>query len=378
MTAANLASNPLRRLRNLGQSFWWDSLSRRALDQGLVARMRDQDDMRGITSNPTIFHEAIARTDDYDPAIARLWASDPDPERVFWQLAVRDIQDACDVLAPVYRDSAGQDGFVSLEVSPHLAFQTARTQSQAEELWKRVGRENLMIKIPGTPQGVPAIRACLAQGINVNVTLLFAQAAHEDVMLAYLDALEERSKRGLPLDRVASVASFFVSRVDTLIDQKLDAQATPQARALRGKAAIANARQAYRNFQRIFAGPRWEALAAQGARVQRPLWASTSTKDPAYQDVMYVETLIGRDTVNTMPTATIEAYRDHGRPQPDTVSAELAAADALPAALAKVGIELTSITDQLLREGVAKFATSFDDLLNALRAKAQRLGAAAR
>jgi transaldolase len=225
---------------------------------------------------------------------------------------------------------------------------------------------------------VPAIRACLAQGINVNVTLLFAQQAHEEVMLAYLAALEERAMRGLPLDRVASVASFFVSRVDTLIDQKLDARATPQARALRGKAAIANARLAYRNFQRIFAGPRWEALAAKGARVQRPLWASTSTKDPSYPDVMYVENLIGRDTVNTMPTATIEAYRDHGRPQPDTVLADLAAADALLPALAEAGIEMHAITEQLLREGVAKFSASFDELLAALRAKAQRLGAAAR
>ena len=377
MSAATPTSNPLRRLRELGQSFWWDSLSRRALDQGQLARRRDEDDMRGITSNPTIFHEAIARSDDYDAAIARLWAAGRSPEDMFWDLAVRDIQDACDALGRVYTESDGADGFVSLEVSPHLAFQTARTQAQAEDLWKRVGRPNLMIKIPGTPEGVPAIRACLAKGININITLLFAQQAHEDVMRAYQDALEERVRQGLPVDRVASVASFFVSRVDTLIDKQLDALGSAGAKRLRGQAAIANAKQAYRNYQRVFAGPRWQALVEKGARVQRPLWASTSTKDPSYSDVMYVETLIGPGTVNTMPTATIDAYRDHGRPRADTVTADLAAADALFPELSKLGIELPQVTEQLLREGVAKFASSFDELLAALRSKAQRLGAAA-
>jgi transaldolase len=374
----SVADNPLRRLHDHGQSFWWDSLSRHALDKGELKRMRDEDGVRGITSNPTIFHEAIARSDDYDAAIVRLAGEGKRPAEIFWELAVLDIKDACAVLRPVYDESEGGDGFVSLEVDPHLAYDAAATVAQAKALWQRVGCPNLMIKIPGTAQGLPAIRECLTAGLNVNVTLLFAQRAHEDVMLAYLDALEERVRRDQPVDRIASVASFFVSRVDSLVDARLDATGTDLAQALRGKAAIANARQAYQNFLRIFSGKRWKTLVAKGARVQRPLWASTSTKDKAYSDVMYVETLIGRDTVNTMPTATIAAYRDHGQPAPDRVLQDADWAITLFRKLAALGLDMDEITELLLRDGVDKFAKSFDDLLASLQEKAQRLSGAAR
>ncbi len=374
----SVADNPLRRLHDHGQSFWWDSLSRHALDKGELKRMRDEDGVRGITSNPTIFHEAIARSDDYDAAIVRLAGEGKRPAEIFWELAVLDIKDACAVLRPVYDESEGGDGFVSLEVDPHLAYDAAATVAQAKALWQRVGCPNLMIKIPGTAQGLPAIRECLTAGLNVNVTLLFAQRAHEDVMLAYLDALEERVRRDQPVDRIASVASFFVSRVDSLVDARLDATGTDLAKALRGKAAIANARQAYQNFLRIFSGKRWKTLVAKGARVQRPLWASTSTKDKAYSDVMYVETLIGRDTVNTMPTATIAAYRDHGQPAPDRVLQDADWAITLFRKLAALGLDMDEITELLLRDGVDKFAKSFDDLLASLQEKAQRLSGAAR
>lgn len=358
------ASNPLVALHTLGQSFWWDQLSRREIQDGSVARMRDENGMRGITSNPAIFQKSLTDGDVYDADAARLFAEGLDTEAVFWRLAVADIQRACDILRPVFDESHGDDGYVSLEVDPRLAHDTDRTLSEARRLWGEVDRPNLMIKIPGTPEGVPAIRDALIDGININVTLLFAPQAHVDVMHAYLDALEARQRDGKSVRDVASVASFFVSRVDAMIDGQL-AEDSP----LRGKAGVANARIAYANFMEIFGSARWKALAAEGARVQRPLWASTSTKDPSYPDTMYVEELIGRDTVNTMPTNTAEAWLDHGVLRADSVQHDLDGARAVFTQLADAGVDFDDVTAKLLREGVDKFEQAFDALLKAVDEK---------
>lgn len=368
-------SNPLVRLHDLGQSFWWDSLSRQVIDDGELARMRDEDGMRGITSNPSIFQAAISEGEIYDRRIAGLAGRNLDTEALFWELAIADIQDACDQLRVVYDQSAARDGFVSLEVNPHLAFDADGTIAQVRELWARVDRPNLMIKIPGTPACVGAIRQALREGMNINVTLLFAQSAHLEVMDAYLDAIEERVDAGEAVDRIASVASFFVSRVDTLIDKRLDALGGDEAAALRGKAGVANARLAYQNYQQKFSGARWEKLRAAGAQVQRPLWASTSAKDPAYSPIVYVESLIGENTVNTLPTVTLDHYRQHGDPRADTILEDLEGARASIQGLAAIGIAMDEVTQTLLAEGVEKFNQSFDSLLEDLAGKAERIGA---
>jgi len=369
-------SSSLKRLHDYGQSFWWDSLSRHAIETGSLAKMRDEDGMRGITSNPSIFQKAIRRGDDYDARISKLHSNGQSAEALFWKLAIADIQDACDLLADLYRSTEGADGFVSLEVNPHLAHDTEGTLAQAKDLWSRVNRPNLMIKIPGTPEGVPAIRQALIAGVNINVTLLFSQQAHIDVMDAYLDALEVRLDAGDGLSSIAGVASFFVSRVDTLIDSKLDALDDERAEALRGKAGIANAKLAYQNFQERFSGERWEKLAAAGARVQRPLWASTSTKDERYSRIMYVDPLIGEDTVNTLPTVTLDAYREEGNPKGAGILEGVEEARAQLAGLEELGIPMDEITDQLLSEGVEKFNDAFDGLLGDLEAKMKEIAAA--
>ncbi len=358
------AKNPLMALHDLGQSFWWDQLSRRELQEGLVERMRDENGMRGITSNPAIFQKSLQDGDVYDAGIARLFAQGHDAEAVFWSLAVDDIRRACDVLAPVYDASGGADGFVSLEVDPRLAHDTETTLQEARRLWGEVDRPNLMIKIPGTPEGVPAIRTALTEGINVNVTLLFAPQAHIDVMHAYVDAVEARHAAGASIDDVAGVASFFVSRVDTLVDTKL-----PEGSPLRGKAGVANAKVAYANFEEVFGSDRWKALEAAGARVQRPLWASTSTKDPSYRDTIYVEELIGPDTVNTMPTVTLEAWLDHGEPEANTVKRDVDEARRVFEDLSAAGVDFDAVTAQLLREGVEKFETAFAGLIESIDTK---------
>lgn len=363
-------SNALTRLHDFGQSFWWDSLSRHAIESGELARMRDEDGMRGITSNPAIFQVAISRGDDYDASIHERLGKVEGAEPMFWDLAIADIQDACDLLRGVYDDSEGRDGFVSLEVNPHLANDGDGTLKQAKELWQRVDRPNLMIKIPGTPAGVPAVRQALIDGLNINVTLLFSQQAHIDVMEAYIEALEARVDAGLPVDRIASVASFFISRVDTLIDSKLEGTGHDE---LMGKAGIANAKLAYDNYLSRFEGARWERLAAQGARVQRPLWASTSTKNPDYPATLYVGSLIGRDTVNTLPTATIDAYRDETGSVADAIREDVDGARAHIEALAEVGIDMGYITGELLGDGVEKFNSAFDALLADLDAKLKSL-----
>ena len=363
-----MAANPLIQLHSLGQSFWWDTLSRAGLRDGTVARMRDENGMRGITSNPAIFQKALSGSEDYDEDIARFGAEGLDAESIFWRLAVDDIRGACDQLQPVYSSSDGADGFVSLEVDPSLARDTDGTLREARRLWREVDRRNLMIKIPGTPEGVDAVRQALFAGIHVNVTLLFALSAHEAVMLAHAEALEQRLQAGLAVDDVDSVASFFVSRVDTAVDPALEA-AGGEAVSLKGQAAVANAKLAYAQYAEFIASERWQRLAAAGARVQRPLWASTSTKNPDYSDTLYVSELIGRDTVNTMPTNTVEAWRDHGKAAADTVATDVEGARALFGALANHGVDFEAVTDQLLVEGVRQFEDAFGTLLEELQQK---------
>ncbi|HXG41521.1 MAG TPA: transaldolase [Dehalococcoidia bacterium] len=374
-------TNPLLALRGLGQSIWLDSLGRRLLGSGELARLLREDGVVGVTSNPAIFEKAIVETEDYDADIARLAASGRDAAAIYDELVVEDVRQAADLLLPVYEATQGQDGYVSLEVSPELAHDAGGTVAAVRRLWQAVGRPNLMVKIPGTVQGLEAIEACLSEGMNINVTLLFSVRRYEEVAWAYVRALERRAAQGLPVDRVASVASFFVSRVDTLVDRLLeerlsaDPSLAEEVRPLLGKAGIANAKLAYRRFQQVFSGPRFLALVQKGARVQRCLWASTSTKNPAYSDVMYVEGLIGPQTVNTLPPATLEAFRDHGRVAA-TLAQGVEEAEAIIARLASLGIDIEEVAAQLEAEGVRLFVEAYRRTLTALAEKARRLAAA--
>jgi len=354
--------NPVARLLEKGQSIWYDNIQRSLLLNGEMEGMVARGEIRGVTSNPTIFMNAIAKTSEYDESLRALGAAALSPEEVFFRLAIEDIQAAADLFLPLYTSTGGADGYVSVEVSPFLADKSAETLAQARELWQRVNRPNLMIKIPATPAGLPAIRAALAAGINVNVTLIFSLERYNEVMEAYLGGLEERAAAGLPLDKIASVASFFISRVDSHIDPRLQASGAPDAQALAGKAAIANARLAYARFSETFSSERFTRLKAQGARVQRPLWASTSTKNPAYRDVLYVEELIGPDTVNTVPPQTLAAFLDHGRVR-ESITENLDEARALFARLEELGIFMPQVTAQLEEEGVKAFADAFSLLL---------------
>lgn len=354
--------NPVARLLEKGQSIWYDNIQRSLLLNGEMEGMVARGEIRGVTSNPTIFMNAIAKTSEYDESLRALGAAALSPEEVFFRLAIEDIQAAADLFLPLYTSTGGADGYVSLEVSPFLADKSAETLAQARELWQRVNRPNLMIKIPATPAGLPAIRAALAAGINVNVTLIFSLERYNEVMEAYLGGLEERAAAGLPLDKIASVASFFISRVDSHIDPRLQASGAPDAQALAGKAAIANARLAYARFSETFSSERFTRLKAQGARVQRPLWASTSTKNPAYRDVLYVEELIGPDTVNSVPPQTLAAFLDHGRVR-ESITENLDEARALFARLEELGIFMPQVTAQLEEEGVKAFADAFSLLL---------------
>ncbi len=366
--------NPLRTLwDDHGQAIWLDYIERDLLTSGGLARMVREDGVRGVTSNPSIFKAAITGGDAYDGVIVNLLGERPDltTDALYEELVVSDIRSAADVLAPVYKASEGGDGFVSLEVSPHLAHDAAGTVAEAKRLWQRVARPNLMIKVPATAAGLPAVEALLESGINVNVTLMFSLAHYESVARAYLRGLE----RTADPSRVASVASFFVSRVDTAVDDQLEAVGDDAALALRGAAAAANARLAYRRFLEIFDGDAFAALARRGAKVQRPLWASTSTKNPAYSDVKYVEELIAPRTVNTLPPATMDAFRDHGQPR-EGLEEGMATADGVVAKLQAHGIDLGAVAERLLVEGLAAFATAFDDLMAALsRARAERSAA---
>jgi transaldolase / glucose-6-phosphate isomerase len=374
--------NPLKQLLNFGQSLWLDYIRRDLFTTGKLTQLIREDGLRGMTSNPSIFEKAIADSSLYDDMLHSLAArKDLNTIGIYEQIAIRDIQDAADRLRPVYEESKFRDGYVSLEVSPYLARKTQETIDEARRLWKAVKRENVMIKVPGTAEGLPAIRLLIGEGININVTLLFAQEVYEKVADAYIAGLEDLAERGGDLKKMASVASFFISRIDTLVDSKLEekSKATTDAKQqaflkdLRGKIAIANGKLTYQRYQKIFSGSRWQALAAKGAQTQRVLWASTSTKNPAYRDVIYVEELIGADTVNTMPPATVDAFRDHGKLR-NSLTKDVPAAAEVMADLARAGISIKEVTDKLTEDGVKLFADAFDKLLAAVEKSTQSKG----
>lgn len=360
-------TNTLLRVVELGQSIWLDYIQRALLTDGTFQLMIDESGISGVTSNPAILEKAIVEHHDYDAAIKAM--SGVDGAALYEQLAVEDLRMAADLLRPIYDASQGCDGFVSLEVSPHLAYDAEATVNEARRLWSVLNRANSLIKVPATSAGITAIRQLISEGINVNATLLFSLQRYQEVAQAYLDGLETRAQQGKPLVNVASVASFFLSRIDTLVDSKLDAlgkrETQIQIQALRGQTAIASARMAYRAYKQLFSTERWQRLAQSGARSQRLLWASTSTKDPTYPDVKYVDALIGAHTINTLPIQTLEAYRDHGHPAA-RLEQDLDAAKDMLAGLAELGIDLPVLTDQLEREGVQKFIVAFDKLLDNL------------
>ena len=351
-----------------GQSPWLDNLQRGYLTSGNLASLVERG-VRGLTSNPTIFQKAIQGSSDYDEQFRSEIQKGSSAREAYWELVLQDIHGALDVFASLYSQTKGSDGFVSVEVDPSLAHDTAGTLSAARLLHERIARPNVMIKIPATQAGLPAIREMIAEGRNVNVTLIFSLSRYQDVMDAYIDGLEQRLASGSPVSNIASVASFFISRVDNEIDKRLDALGTPAALALRGTAAVNQARLAYAAFQKTFSGPRWEALAKAGASVQRPLWASTSTKNPAYPDTMYVDQLIGPDTVNTLPDATLEAFADHGT-LARTIDQNLGVSRRQWAELAMNAIDVDEVAAQLEAEGVASFIKSFDELIGVLEDKA--------
>lgn len=367
--------NRLKQLHDAGQSIWLDYIDRAMLHNGDLERLIRDDSLTGMTSNPTIFEKALAEGSAYDDQLATLTSdtSTFDAGAAFEAIETEDVRTACDLFRGTYDITGGADGFVSIEVSPTLANDTAGTVTEAQRLWRRVNRPNVMVKVPGTTAGAPAIRTLISQGINVNVTLLFSLEAHARVIDAYVEGIADRAAAGQPVSAIASVASFFVSRVDSEVDKRLDAKGPSVAR-LKGKAAIANAKLAYSLFKERFAGAQWESLARLGARVQRPLWASTSTKNPAYRDVMYVEQLIGPDTVNTMPPATMDAFRDHGVVA-RTVDADVEGARRTIADIEAAGISMRDVTDKLLTDGIASFHKSFETLLAGLARKTHALAA---
>jgi transaldolase/glucose-6-phosphate isomerase len=372
--------NPLQELLSYGQSLWLDYIRRDLFTSGKLKQMIAEDGLRGMTSNPSIFEKAIADSSLYDDVLKSLASrSDLDTTSRYEQIAIRDIQDAADALRGVYDESNFRDGYVSLEVSPYLARKTQETIDEAHRLWKAVKRDNVMIKVPGTAEGLPAIKQLIGEGININVTLLFAQEVYEKVAEAYVAGLEDLAARGGNLKKMASVASFFISRIDTLIDSMLndnlkattDANQQALLKSLLGKVAIANGKLTYQKYQSIFSGPRWQALASKGAQTQRVLWASTSTKNPAYRDVIYVEELIGPDTVNTMPPATVDAFRDHGLLR-NSLTEDVPAAAKVMSDLAKAGVSMKEVTDKLTADGVKLFADAFDKLLAAVAKSTQQ------
>src|SRR5277367_3140152 len=369
-TAAQ-GANPLKALLAFGQSPWMDYIRRDLLTGGGLKKYIDDDGLRGMTSNPAIFEKAITGSNVYADILGSPDAKKLDAKGLFEKIAIRDVQDACDIFKSVYTESKRRDGYVSLEVSPYLANDTKGTIEEARRLWKSVDRPNVMIKVPATPEGIPAIRQLLEDGLNINITLLFAQSAYEQVAEAFLAALEARAAKGQDISAIASVASFFVSRIDSLVDGKIDeklktADAAQKTllESIHGKIAIANAKLTYKKYQELFSGARWNALAAKGAQTQRLLWASTSTKNPKYRDVIYVEELIGADTVDTIPPATFDAFRDHGKLR-KSLTEDLPGATRHMENLGKAGISMKDVTDQLLVDGVKIFADAFRTLLAA-------------
>ncbi len=381
-----VTKNPLKELLTFGQSFWLDYIRRNLFTTGELARLVKDDGLRGMTSNPAIFEKAIAGSTDYAQELQELAKrKDLDAKGVYELLAIHDIQKAADVLRSVYDESKRHDGYVSLEVSPGLAHKTQESIEEARRLWKAVGRENIMIKVPGTVEGIPAFQQLISEGINVNVTLLFSQTVYEKVAEAYIAGLAGFAKSGGDVSRIASVASFFVSRIDTLIDgniaevlkdSKLSTERQALLRSVLGKVAIANAKLAYQAYKRIFSGPAWEALASRGGQTQRVLWASTSTKNPAFRDVLYVEELIGKDTVDTIPPATLDAFRDHGRVRA-SLEEDVEGARRTMDDLARTGISMKMVTDQLTDEGVKLFEEAFDKLLATVEKSVKQSGAPA-
>ena len=359
-----MAENKLEQLHEVGQSVWLDFISRSFIDEGGLQDYVDQG-LRGVTSNPSIFEEAISEGEEYDQDLARLASEGLSVQAVYENLAVKDIQEACEILQPVYEESRGADGFVSLEANPHLAHNTAGTILEVQRLWEMVDRENLMIKVPATPEGIPAVEVLTAQGYNINITLMFSLEQYEQVAEAYLSGLEQFAAQGGDPSTVSSVASFFVSRIDVKVDRMLDALRDLEAEELKGRIGIASAKMAYQRYLKKFSTVRWDRLADQGARVQRVLYGSTSTKDPAYSDTLYPDNLIGKDTVNTLPPETLEAFLDHG-----TVSASLTKdvgqAEMDLSLLTALGIDLHHVTLELLDEGVIKFANSYDELMSSI------------
>ena len=368
------AKNPLESLHDHGQAVWLDFLARRFITEGGLKKLVEGDGLTGVTSNPTIFNKAIAGSADYDSSLKT--AGDFDIMTLYERLAIEDIQHAADVLRPAYEATKRADGYVSLEVSPYLAMSTEATVAEARRLSNAVSRDNVMIKVPATKPGLPAIRQLIGEGINVNITLLFSQQVYEEVVEAYLAGVEHLVAQGGDPSKIASVASFFVSRIDQSVDKLIDeglrqtndADKRADLTGLRGKIAIANAKLAYQRYKRLFAGARWEKLRAEGARVQRLLWASTGTKNPAYSDVLYIEGLIAPETISTMPPATMDAFRDHGRVQP-TLEENIEQARQLMATLEKSGISIDAVTAKLVEEGVQIFADAFDKLLDAVARK---------
>ena len=373
--------NPMKDLESCGQSPWLDDLHKTLMSSGELAGLIEKDGLKGLTSNPSIFEKAIGSTHDYDDVLKQmLGEGKSDDMTVYETIAIADIQAAADAFRPVYEAADGADGFVSLEVAPNIADDTEATKRDAKRLWAAVDRPNLMIKIPGTDAGTPAIQATIAQGINVNVTLLFAVKAYEDVAHAYIAGLEELAAKGGDVSRVASVASFFLSRIDSAADAKIAAlkDADPAlVGKTKSKIAIANAKRAYQRSKGIFSGPKWEALAAKGAHPQRLLWASTGTKDKSLPDTYYVDNIIGRDTVNTMPPATMKAFRDHGHAIRNSIESDLAGAEESLKALETLGISIDEITHELVLDGIKKFEEAFDNLLGGVAKRRQEFAKAA-
>ncbi len=373
-------TNPLIQLKALGQSVWYDNIDRSQLNSGQFKRLLDEDGVVGVTANPTIFQKSISHGDAYDAQITQLIKEGKSTNEIYEAIILQDIRTVADILRPIYDSTNRQDGFVSLEVSPDLVHNTEGTISEVRRFWKMVDRPNLMIKIPATQEGIPAVRQALTEGINVNITLIFSIEFYRQVTDAFLTALEDRNAEGKDISHIASVASFFVSRVDTLVDKLLedkikatsDSAEQQMLKSLEGKAAIANARLVYQDFKRIFGTPRFETLKHSGAQPQRPLWASTSTKNPAYRDVLYAEELIGPHTVDTMPLETIENFRDHGQVRL-SIEDDIPQAKAELAALEEIGIHYDQVTQQLLDEGVQKFADSFHELFQGIESKKQAI-----
>jgi len=371
--SAAQGANPLRGLLAYGQSPWLDFIRRNILLNGDLKKMINEDGLRGMTSNPAIFEKAIVAGNDYDDIVKAPDAKSSTAMALYERIAIRDVQDACDIFRAVHTETKGRDGYVSLEVSPLLAYDTQGTINEARRLWKAVSRPNVMIKIPATKEGIPAIRQALEEGININITLLFAQSAYEQVAEAYFAALEARVAKGQDVSHIASVASFFVSRIDTLVDSRIDEKLKTESdsvkkallESLRGKVAIANARRTYAKYQEFVGGPRWKALAAKGAQTQRLLWASTSAKNPKYRDVLYVEELIGADTVDTIPPATFDAFRQHGKLRP-SLTENVAGANKTMSDLEAAGIPMKEVTDKLIADAVKLFQDPFKSLLDSI------------